>query len=137
FVPGRGGEAAVEALRRLDGVSEVAPEAGDDGGVPLRVRFDRVAPLARRDEVLAIEPVLDFVLANAENVPTVQAGSAEDASFARPFDAVGVDGGGIDTNGDGERVNNGTDAVPPQIVTITDNGISIDTPSFSQTATST
>src|SRR6185295_377080 len=137
FVPGRGGEAAVEALRRLDGVSEVAPEASDDGGVPLRVRFDRVAPLARRDEVLAIEPVPDFVLANAEDVPTVQAGSAEDAQFARPFDDAGVDGGGIDTNGDGQRVNDGSDLVPPQLVAITDNGISLDTVSFAQTLTAT
>jgi hypothetical protein len=137
LVPGRGGPAAFEAIGRLPGVSEVTPAESSENDLQLRIRFDQVAGLARRDEVLAIEPVLEFVLANAENVPTVQAGSAEDADFARPFDAVGVDGGGIDTNGDGERVNNGTDAVPPQIVTITDNGISLDTPSFSQTATST
>ncbi|HYV17475.1 MAG TPA: thrombospondin type 3 repeat-containing protein [Verrucomicrobiae bacterium] len=137
FVPGRGGEAALEALRRLDGVSELAPDASDDDGVQLRVRFDRVASLARRDDVLAIEPVPDFVLANAEDVPTIQAGSAEDARFARPFDDAGVDGGGIDTNGDGQRLNDGSDLVPPQIVAITDNGISLDTVSFAQTLTAT
>jgi hypothetical protein len=135
FVPGHGGEGALEAIGRLPGVSEVIPAASSGNDVQLRIRFDQVAGLARRDEVLWIEPVLDYVLANAENVPTMQAGSAEDANFARPFDAAGVDGGGLDTNGDGMRINNGTDAVPPQIVTVTDNGISFDTPSFSQTCT--
>ncbi|HET8947882.1 MAG TPA: thrombospondin type 3 repeat-containing protein, partial [Candidatus Polarisedimenticolia bacterium] len=133
FVPGRGGPAAVEAIRHLEGIGEIAPDASDDDGVQLRVRFDRVASLARRDEVLAIEPVPDYVLANAEDVPTLQAGSAEDARFARPFDDAGVDGGGIDTNGDGQRINDGSDLVPPQIVAITDNGISFDTVSFAQT----
>src|SRR5206468_12583798 len=51
-----------------------------------------------------------------------------------------VDGGGIDTNGDGQRVNatcpgTACDTVPPQLVGVLDNGISADTPSFSQTAT--
>ena len=137
LVPGLGGPPAVEALRRLPGVSEVIPDDSSDEGLRLRVRYDRVADLARRDEVLAIEPGLDFVLANAESVPVMQAGSAEDGDFARPFDAAGVDGGGIDSNGDGERINNGVDPVRPQLVTITDNGISVDTPSFSQTATQT
>jgi hypothetical protein len=135
FVPGRGGEAALAALGRVPGISEVIPDATRDDGAQLRVRFDRVADLARRDDILSIEPVLEYVLANDENVPTVQAGSAEDADFARPFEAAGVDGGGIDTNGDGMRINDGSDLVPPQIVTITDNGISLDTVSFAQTAT--
>ena len=137
FVPGLGGERAIEALERTAGTSEIAPDATAGGGVQLRIRFDRVAAVARLDEVLSIDPVPDFVLANAENVPTLQAGSAEDARFARPFDDAGVDGGGIDTNGDGQRVNDGSDLVPPQLVAVTDNGISLDTPSFAQTATET
>ncbi|HZN03133.1 MAG TPA: S8 family serine peptidase, partial [Candidatus Polarisedimenticolia bacterium] len=137
FVPGRGGERTIEVVRRMPGVSEVVPDATSDDGLQLRVHFDRVVDLARRDEVLSIEPVLDFVLANAENVPTVQAGSAEDARLARPFDDAGVDGGGIDTNGDGMRLNDGSDLVPPQLVAITDNGISLDTPSFAQTMSAT
>ena len=135
LVPGRGGPAAIEAIGRMPGVSEVAPDASDENGLQLRIRYDRVADLARRVEVLAIEPVSEYVLTNAENVPTIQAGSAEDARFARPFDDAGVDGGGIDTNGDGQRLNDGSDLVPPQIVSITDNGISSDTPSFAQTMT--
>ncbi|HZN04845.1 MAG TPA: S8 family serine peptidase, partial [Candidatus Polarisedimenticolia bacterium] len=135
LVPGLGGTGLLEELARLSGVSEVIPDAASEEGAQLRVRYDRIATLARRAEVLSIEPVFDYLLANAENVPAVQAGSAEDTDFARPFDAAGVDGGGIDTNGDGRRVNDGSDLVPPQLVTVTDNGISVDTPSFSQTAT--
>jgi hypothetical protein len=137
FVPGLGGEATLDAVARMPGIRDVVPDATDPDGATLRVHYDRVADLARRDEVLFLEPVLETVLANAESVPTVQAGSAEDASFARPFDAAGVDGGGIDTNGDGRRLNDGSDAVPPQLVTVTDNGISLDTPSFAETATAT
>jgi hypothetical protein len=137
FVPGHGGERAIETLRRTAGTSEIAPDATGDDGAQLRIRFDRVAAIARLDEILSIDPVPDFVLANAENVPTLQAGSAEDARFARPFDDAGVDGGGIDTNGDGRRVNDGSDLVPPQLVAITDNGLSLDTPSFAQTMSET
>jgi hypothetical protein len=137
FVPGLGGAAALDAIGCMPGISAVVPQETDPDGAELRVRYDRVADLARRDEVLFLEPVFETLLANAENVPTVQAGSAEDASFARPFDAAGVDGGGIDTNGDGRRLNDGSDLVPPQLVTVTDNGISLDTPSFAETATAT
>jgi hypothetical protein len=137
FVPGHGGEAAARALERVPGVTEVAPDDSPDGGAQLRVRDERVADLARRDEVLFLEPVLDYLLANAESVPTIQAGSAEDAGFSRPFDDAGVDGGGIDTNGDGRRVNDGSDLVPPQLVTVLDNGISLDTVSFAETMSAT
>jgi hypothetical protein len=135
ILPGLDGPETRRRIETIPGVSDVVAAASEGAGYELRVDYRSVDRLARLDEVMAIGPVLDYVLSNAEIVPTVQAGSAEDASFARPFDAAGIDGGGIDTNGDGMRLNNGTDAVPPQIVTITDNGISLDTPSFSQTAT--
>ncbi|HXH28635.1 MAG TPA: thrombospondin type 3 repeat-containing protein [Candidatus Polarisedimenticolia bacterium] len=64
-------------------------------------------------------------------------GASTDGRQIRPFDDAGVDGGGIDTNADGQRINDGSDTVPPQIVDVLDNGISVDTPSFSQTATQT
>jgi hypothetical protein len=137
IVPGLDGEETRRRIEAIPGVSEVVAYTSEGAGYELRIDYRSVDRLTRLDEVMAIAPVLDFVLANAEIVPTVQAGSAEDASFERPFDRAGVDGGGIDTNGDGMRLNDGTDGVPPQIVTITDNGISIDTPSFSQTATET
>jgi hypothetical protein len=137
IVPGLDGEETRRRIEAIPGVSEVVAYASEGSGYELRIDYRSLAALARLDEVMAIGPVLDYALANAEIVPTVQAGSAQDASFERPFDRAGVDGGGIDTNGDGMRINNGTDAVPPQIVTITDNGISYDTPSFSQTGTET
>jgi len=59
----------------------------------------------------------------------------ENLPFQKPYFDVKVDGGGIDTNGDGQRLNNGTDTVPPQIVAVTDNGISYDSVQFSQSAT--
>ena len=137
IVPGLDGPEVRRRIEAIHGVSEVTPHLFEGNGYQLRVHYGAVRDLARLDEVLALAPVPEYMLANAEGVPTVQAGSAEDANFLRPFDLAGVDGGGIDTNEDGLRINDGTDAVPPQIVTIVDNGISIDTPSFSQTATST
>jgi hypothetical protein len=135
IVPGLDSVDLRHRIEALPGVTELLRYDSENAGYQLRIDYRSVAALARLDAVLGIGPVLDEVLANAEIVPTVQAGSAEDASFARPFDAAGIDGGGIDTNGDGMRLNNGTDAVPPQIVTVTDNGISIDTASFAQTLT--
>ena len=134
-VPGHDGPEFRRRLEALPGVGEVSPFASEGAGYQLRVNYRSVKDLARQDAILSIAPVPEFLLANAENVPSIQAGSAEDAAFIRPFDDAGVDGGGIDTNGDGRRINDGTDTVPPQIVTIVDNGISPDTPSFSQTAT--
>ena len=136
-LPGRDGADFRRRLGALQGVTEVAPYQFDGSGYQIRVDHRAVGRLARLDEVLWIAPLPEFLLANAENVPTIQAGSAEDSRFGRPFDDAGVDGGGIDTNGDGQRINDGSDLVPPQIVVVVDNGISVDTPSFSQTATQT
>ncbi|HYV85511.1 MAG TPA: S8 family serine peptidase, partial [Patescibacteria group bacterium] len=134
-VPGLDGPAFRRRLESMPGVSDISPFASEGAGYQLRVNYRSVKDLARLDGILSIAPVPEYLLANAENVPTIQAGSAEDANFARPFDDAGVDGGGIDTSGDGRRINDGSDAVPPQIVAVVDNGISADTPSFSQTAT--
>jgi len=136
LVPGVSTSDAARSISAIPGVSNVTENAFG-GQLFLQVHYTAVDRLARMADVLSIETVRDAMLLNDENVPTIQAGSAEDASFIRPFDAVGVDGGGIDTNGDGRRINNGSDAVPPQIVTVVDNGISYDTPNFSQTATQT
>jgi hypothetical protein len=125
--------AVARDLRDVKGVSGVA-EHGLNG---LMVIADsRAVPgLAHRREVLAVREALEFMTLNAKNSPTIQVGSYEDGLAIRAFDEVGVDGGGLDTNGDGRRLNNGTDTVPPQLVAVTDNGISTDSPSFSQTAT--
>jgi hypothetical protein len=134
LVPGVSTTEMAKKVAALPGVSDVT-EAESAGYLHLKVHFAQVDKLARVDEVLAIDDDREHMLYNDENVPTIQAGSAEDSNFIRPFDNAGIDGGGIDTNGNGERVNDGSDTVPPQIITITDNGISTDTPNFSQTAT--
>ncbi|HUD72212.1 MAG TPA: thrombospondin type 3 repeat-containing protein, partial [Dongiaceae bacterium] len=134
LVPGSSTSEAARSISAMQGVSNVT-ENLFGGTLHMQVHYGQVDKIARRDDVLRVEQDFDHMLSNAENVPTIQAGSAEDANFLRPFDMVGVDGGGIDTNADGRRINNGSDAVPPQIVTIVDNGISVDTPNFSQTAT--
>jgi hypothetical protein len=134
LVPGTDTSAMARSLSSIQGISEVS-ETEFGGQIFLRVRPQAFDKLAREERVLRIDPVRDMMLFNAENVPTIQAGSAEDANFIRPFDQAGIDGGGIDTNADGRRINNGTDAVPPQLVAVVDNGISLDTPNFAQTAT--
>ncbi|HKQ97299.1 MAG TPA: S8 family serine peptidase, partial [Candidatus Polarisedimenticolia bacterium] len=136
IVPGLDGPEVARRIESLPGVTEVTPDLFG-GGYQARIDYRRVVALARFDEVFWIEPVYDYLLANAEGVPTVQMGSAEDGELRRPFDDAGVDGGGIDTNGDGRRINDGSDTVPPQIVAVVDNGISIDTASFAQTLTGT
>ena len=136
LVPGVSTSEAARAISAIQGVSNVT-ESAFGGQLYLQVNYNAVGRLAQNKDVFAVATDMNYMLTNDENVPTIQAGSAEDANFIRPFDVVRVDGGGIDTNGDGQRVNNGTDTVPPQIVTIVDNGISYDTPNFSQTATQT
>ncbi len=124
-----------DELRRVPGVREVADYGPDGSAYLVRARYTALPALARLRDVLNVQESLEFMTLNAKNAPTIQVGSAEDGLQMRPFDDAGVDGGGIDTNGDGQRVNNGSDTVPPQIVGVIDNGISADTPSFAQTAT--
>ena len=133
LVPGASASEMAKKMGTIQGVSEIT-EAENGAQLQMKVHHNSLDKVARIDEVLSMDDVREKMTFNDENVPTIQAGSAEDANLIRPFDVAGVDGGGID-NGDGERINNGTDPVPPQIVVVTDNGISIDTPNFSQTAT--
>jgi subtilase family protein/thrombospondin type 3 repeat protein len=134
LVPGADTTAAAREIGAIPGVSEVGENAFG-GQLHLLVHYTAVGRLARHDKVLAIDTDRDMMLTNTKNPATVQGGGAWENDYMRPFDLAGVDGGGIDTNGDGRRINNGTDTVPPQIVTVVDNGISLDTPNFSQTAT--
>ncbi|MGH3860531.1 hypothetical protein, partial [Actinokineospora sp.] len=118
-----------------------------DGSVLLvRARTPQIGRIARVPEVAAIQERLEFALSNSE-VPTVLMIGTYDQGFggARPYHDLGIDGGGIDTGTsrgsattpDGQRLNDGSDAVPPQLVAVTDNGISYDAVAFSQTATQT
>ncbi|HEU4400489.1 MAG TPA: hypothetical protein VFT43_00155, partial [Candidatus Polarisedimenticolia bacterium] len=129
----------IAALRRdveaLVGPAAVGDHAGN--GTVLRVQADagRVGAIAALEPVAGLEENPELVLDNSEAVSTIMTGSNEESLGARPYHDLGLDGGGIDTNGDGRRINDGTDLVPPQLVVVTDNGLSYDSVQFSQTST--
>src|SRR6185503_3217105 len=116
-----------------------AAEYAIDGlSFQVEAHHSKVASLARLPWVQWIYEEPEYLLMDSETPTTAQVGNVkENLPFQRPYFDVGVDGGGIDTNADGRRLNNGTDLVPPQIVSITDNGISYDSVQFAQTATQT
>ncbi|HUD71492.1 MAG TPA: hypothetical protein VMQ62_05980, partial [Dongiaceae bacterium] len=127
------GRAALRAaVEQVAGRSAVGGE-GDGQLLLVEGPVDMVARLAAIDEVAAVGEQPEWLLYNAEAPSVIMTGSYEETLGARPFHDLLLDGGGIDTNGDGLRNNDGNDTVPPQIVAITDNGISLDTPSFAQT----
>ena len=69
---------------------------------------------------------------------TLMIGNSESSfGLSRPYHDLGIDGGGLNAAGQptGTRVNNDLAQVPPQIVAVTDNGISVDAVHFSQTVT--
>src|SRR5207247_1194286 len=135
LVPGIDPASVRDVLTRIPGVVDVAGYGPEGSSFLERADYRSLGKLARIPEILSIQEMLEMMTLNAKKVPALQTGSAQETNQSRPFDDIGVDGGGIDTNGDGQRVNDGSDAVPPQIVGVLDNGISADTPSFSQTAT--
>src|SRR5262245_6423295 len=134
------GDEELAAMRReveeIAGRGAVSSE-GDGRLLVVEVPTDAVARIAALDEVEVISEEPEWLQNAAEGVSLVMTGSVEETLGARPYCDIGLDGGGIDTNADGQRVNDGTDTVPPQIVAVTDNGLSLDTPSFAQTATQT
>ena len=96
----------------------------------------RVAALAKLDWAQYVNEEPEHLLMDAEIPTMAMVGNIkENLPFQRPYHDAGVDGGGLDTDLDGRRINNGTDTVPPQIVAVTDNGISVDSVQFAQTAT--
>ena len=143
LVPGASTSDAARTLSAIQGVSEVTENAMG-GQISATANYKSIEKIARLDSVIHVEERVEWMLQNFENVPTVQGGSAEDTNFLHPFDLAGVDGGGLNSAGlpVAPRVNSATGCggglpcqVNPQIVAIVDNGISPDTPSFSQTAT--
>ncbi len=137
------GAAPAERAAMRRGVEEIAGARAvsdySDNGTVLRVETPatNVAAIAAVDEVAGVKEVQELMLENSEAASLVQTGSVEDTLGAKPYHDIGLDGGGIDTNGDGQRDNltTGGDTVPPQIVAVTDNGLSTDSVQFSQTAT--
>ena len=136
--PGAGKDELSEMRRGVEAVAgaRAVSDFSADGTVLLaEVPAGRVSEIAGIDTVQAIQEEPEELLANSESPSVVMTGSLEDTLGARPYHDIGVDGGGIDTNGDGQRINDGSDTVPPQIVAVTDNGLSYDSAQFSQTAT--
>ena len=136
--PGAGAE-EIAGMRRdleaLAGSRAVSDYSGDGRVLRVEAEAAKVAAIAAIDAAGAVQEVPEYLLANSEASSTIMTGSVEDTLGARPYHDIGIDGGGIDTNGDGQRINNGTDSVPPQIVAVTDNGLSSDSAQFSETAT--
>ncbi len=132
-------EAELRDLRRqLEAIvarGAVQDYDGDPSVLRVRAPAAQVVRLAAIEAARIIEEVPEMVLENAEAPSLIMTGSAEESFGARPYQDIGIDGGGLDTNADGQRLNDGTDVVPPQIVAITDNGLSLDSISFAQSAT--
>ena len=121
-----------EARRSIEQVAG----AGSAVAYETTLHHSKVARLARQNRVRFIYERPEFLLLNVETPTTAMVGNVKDnLPFQKPYHDAGIDGGGIDTNADGQRINNGSDLVPPQIVVVTDNGISGDSVQFSQTAT--
>jgi len=154
---GEDASAAKGRLQRLLGEESVSDYSLD--GLVLRVKAKRsdLAKLADDESVEYAGEVAEFMLNNSE-VPTIlMIGNTEESfNLARPFHEQGIDGGGsgallctnnpsqtctLDTDCTApalcrlQRYNNGTAPVPPQIVAVTDNGISADAVHFSQSLT--
>ncbi len=145
-----------EAIARAPGVVDVTDYGPEGSALLVRADHKSLGRLARIREVLNIQESLEMMDTNAKNAPTLQTGSLQESNGSRPFDDAGIDGGGsgallctnnptqtcttdVNCTAPGvcrlQKYNNETAAVPPQIVGVLDNGISADTPSFSQTAT--
>ncbi len=137
---GEDGPAAKGRLAKVVGDANVSDYSMD--GQVLRVKAERahLAQLAADPAVRHFSEIPEFMLHNDELATSMMIGNTKDSfNLARPFHDLGIDGGGLNAAGvvayDGSRVNNGTAQVPPQIVAVTDNGISIDAVHLSQTLT--
>ncbi|HEU4400496.1 MAG TPA: thrombospondin type 3 repeat-containing protein [Candidatus Polarisedimenticolia bacterium] len=123
-------------LKQVAGEKNVSEFSVSGHTYLVKARTNQIAAIARNPHVQFITERREYMGFNSE-VPTItMIGNYKDSfNGARPYHDVGVDGGGIDTNGDRVRLNNDTDTIPPQIVAVTDNGITYDAPHFSQTPT--
>jgi len=129
------GRSAIEAIAGRD---KVSPWSVDGSVLQVKGSTQMAARLAREPIVRSIGERAEFMLSNSDTPTLMMVGNTESAfGMARPYHDMGIDGGGLNASGlpSGVRVNNDTAQVPPQIVTVTDNGISYDAVHFSQTAT--
>ena len=121
LVPGSDLAAARQSIDKVPGVVSVADYGPQGSSLLVRADYRSLGKIARVDQVFSIQEKMEMMSLNARTVPEIQSGAAQETNQARPYDDYGVDGGGIDTNADGQRINNGTDTVPPQLVGVLDN----------------
>ncbi len=128
------------AIKGIVGEKNVSLRNPDGSDIKVKAKPEQVARLAAIDDVSWIEEEAEYLLQNSEVPTIIMVGNYEETfNGARPYHDLGIDGGGIDRDAgglsDGRRLNNDTDVVPPQIVAVTDNGISYDAVHLSQSAT--
>ncbi|HZM70317.1 MAG TPA: thrombospondin type 3 repeat-containing protein [Candidatus Cryosericum sp.] len=135
FFPDADMQAAKASIEKVTG-HQPADYTPDGRSLLVDSHYSKIPQVARLGDVLWVYEEPEHVLMDAEIPTMAMVGNLkENLPFQRPYFDAGVDGGGIDTNGDTRRINNDSDQVPPQIVAVTDNGISYDSAQFSQTAT--
>ncbi|MFQ5876510.1 MAG: S8 family serine peptidase [Acidobacteriota bacterium] len=139
--PGTDPEEARAALARIAGEDNVIPwSAVNPLSFAVQAHYSRLPAIAGLPRVMMVEEEPEYLLQSVEIPTTVMVGNLkENLPFQKPYHDAGVDGGGVDGDAlgiaDGERINDGSDVVPPQIVAVTDNGVSYDSVGFSQTGT--
>jgi hypothetical protein len=150
-------------IARIVGHDNVIDQSLDGTSLSIRANRGKAIAVARLRGVFRLAESPEWVLQNSVIPTMTMLGSLTDSfGFSRPYHDAGIDGGGLNASGNpgnvcsitatqncvtnadcptGEtcqlRLNNGSAQVPPQIVTVTDNGISYDSVSFSHTATQT
>jgi hypothetical protein len=123
-------------LEAIAGAGKVSAWNVDGSVLKIKATPQVAQRLAQHQGVRGLDEVPEYILTNSETPTLLMLGNTEFSNgLSRPYHELGIDGGGIDTSGDGKRLNDGTDTVPPQIVVVTDNGISLDAVHFSQTLT--
>src|SRR5262245_54184724 len=130
--------AARTEIEAIAGADKVASYSIDGRVLQVKGTPQTAARLAHNPWVGGVNERHEVMLTNAETPTSLMIGNTESSfGLARPYHEMGIDGGGLNASGqpNGTRVNNDTAQVPPQIVAVTDNGISVDAVHFSQTIT--
>jgi hypothetical protein len=142
LLPGADSEAARGRMAAIVGEKNVGLYSASGDVLAVRATRRQLPGVARDPWVWAVSEEAELMLTNSDSPTVIMVGNYEESyNGARPYHDAGIDGGGIDGTAavppvrDGQRINNGTDLIPPQIVAVTDNGISPDAVHFSQTTT--
>jgi hypothetical protein len=130
-------EQARRQIEKIVGKGKVVEHSLNGSTFVVEANRGMARRIAQNRHVASLSEASEFVLSNQRGPTILMVGNSYNFGFTRPYHDAGIDGGGIDTNGDGVRDNrpSNPDEVPPQIVAVTDNGISYDAVHFSHTAT--